>query len=263
MVLTLCVSLTSCAHKCEFSTDWSKDATHHWHACIGEECVEVADKAEHNYDNACDTSCNTCGQTRTTEHTWDEGVITTKPTQAQDGVKTFTCTVCAQTRTEAVLFRGLTTEEWNAAFDSSVFNNFTYKEAASTSGSGISMDTETIYKFTENNAYLEMTMAGDSQKETVNDKATVNELRNQLVASIKDLTGYNKFEYDAQTKSYKAIEAIKIDSLDAYTSNITLKFDNDNRLVELKYSVEFETMGIEFTATSTVTLFNYGTTTIS
>lgn len=37
-----------------------------------------------------------------TDHVWDAGVITKKPTSASEGEKTFTCTVCGDTRTEAV-----------------------------------------------------------------------------------------------------------------------------------------------------------------
>ena len=35
-------------------------------------------------------------------HTWDAGVVTQKPTAAEPGVRTYTCTVCGQTRTEAI-----------------------------------------------------------------------------------------------------------------------------------------------------------------
>ena len=36
------------------------------------------------------------------EHTWDKGVVTTKPTHMETGVKTFTCTECGATKTEIV-----------------------------------------------------------------------------------------------------------------------------------------------------------------
>ena len=35
-------------------------------------------------------------------HQWDEGVITTEPTEETEGVKTYTCTVCSETRTESI-----------------------------------------------------------------------------------------------------------------------------------------------------------------
>ncbi len=49
--------------------EWSTNATHHWHDCIG--CSENPfDMGEHIFDNNCDTTCNTCGYTRTIEHTY-------------------------------------------------------------------------------------------------------------------------------------------------------------------------------------------------
>ena len=35
-------------------------------------------------------------------HAWDDGKITTEPTQTKEGVKTFTCTVCGATKTESI-----------------------------------------------------------------------------------------------------------------------------------------------------------------
>lgn len=40
-------------------------------------------------------------------HTWDDGVVTQKPTAAEPGVKTYTCTICGQTRTEAIPATGV------------------------------------------------------------------------------------------------------------------------------------------------------------
>lgn len=37
-----------------------------------------------------------------TEHSWDSGKITTEPTTQAEGVKTYTCTICHATKTEAV-----------------------------------------------------------------------------------------------------------------------------------------------------------------
>ena len=35
-------------------------------------------------------------------HTWDAGKVTQEPTETAEGVKTYTCTVCGETRTEAI-----------------------------------------------------------------------------------------------------------------------------------------------------------------
>lgn len=40
-------------------------------------------------------------------HTWDAGVVTQKPTAAEPGVRTYTCTICKQTRTEAIPATGV------------------------------------------------------------------------------------------------------------------------------------------------------------
>ena len=37
-----------------------------------------------------------------TGHKWDNGIITTQPTETQTGIKTYTCTVCKATKTETV-----------------------------------------------------------------------------------------------------------------------------------------------------------------
>ena len=39
-------------------------------------------------------------------HTWDEGKVTTEPTCTKAGVKTYTCTVCKETKTEAIAALG-------------------------------------------------------------------------------------------------------------------------------------------------------------
>ena len=56
-----------------------------------------------------DTICSNCGEVISTRelpptgaHDWDDGTVTTAPTETTPGVRTFTCTVCDQTRTEAI-----------------------------------------------------------------------------------------------------------------------------------------------------------------
>ena len=68
------------AHTHKFAAEWSKDATHHWHAATcGHE--EVDSKAE---------------------HTWNEGTVTKQPTLSEAGEKEFKCTECGQEKVEAV-----------------------------------------------------------------------------------------------------------------------------------------------------------------
>ena len=53
--------------------------------------------------------CIVCGDVSSTfdftpkkDHTWDNGVVTTEPTTEKEGVKTYTCTVCNETKTETI-----------------------------------------------------------------------------------------------------------------------------------------------------------------
>lgn len=56
-----------------------------------------------------ETICDNCGDVVSTKeipatgaHTWDNGTVTTEPTETTPGVRTFTCAVCGQTRTETI-----------------------------------------------------------------------------------------------------------------------------------------------------------------
>lgn len=62
--------------------------------------------AQHTYDNACDAVCNVCGATRTpAEHVYTSRV-TTAATCGAEGVRTYTCSVCGDTYTEAIAATG-------------------------------------------------------------------------------------------------------------------------------------------------------------
>ena len=78
-IKTESVSADTEAHT--FSTDWSSDANYHWHAAT---CGHTILKSEQSV------------------HTWNNGVVTTEPTHTEAGVKTYTCTVCGQTKEEVV-----------------------------------------------------------------------------------------------------------------------------------------------------------------
>ena len=66
-----------------------------------------------------DKVCKTCGtvlEKGTTiakkNHTWDAGKVTTEATCTTDGVKTYTCSVCKTTKTEAIKATGHKMGEW-------------------------------------------------------------------------------------------------------------------------------------------------------
>ena len=67
-----------------------KEPAHYYYLC--EICNAPAKDMKDSY---------TVGSVKT-EHSWDSGKITTEPTAQAEGVKTYTCTICHATKTEAV-----------------------------------------------------------------------------------------------------------------------------------------------------------------
>lgn len=66
-------------HTHKYGTEWEKDSTDHWHEC---RCGEESDKAA---------------------HVSDEGKVTKEPTEAEEGIKTYCCSICGyELRTESI-----------------------------------------------------------------------------------------------------------------------------------------------------------------
>ena len=113
LVLAVCLIVpamfmfTACGHKHTAVTEWSSDATYHWHVCEDEKCQEQLDKAE---------------------HTWDAGVITKEATFLEDGEKTYTCSVCKRTKTEAVAYNYVDLN-YVEKEDTQTYTKFTVTEA--------------------------------------------------------------------------------------------------------------------------------------
>ena len=74
-----------------WSSDWSSDATNHWHACEG--CSEKSDEAAHIYDDDHDTTCNTCGYIRTLGDHTAASVWTTDATNHWHACQHDGCTI--------------------------------------------------------------------------------------------------------------------------------------------------------------------------
>ena len=96
-------------HEHSYSTEWTTDATNHWHVATCKHEDEISDLAAHTYDNACDTTCNDCGYERTVgAHVYDNAcdadcnVCTETRTPAEhvyDNACDADCNVCGETRT--------------------------------------------------------------------------------------------------------------------------------------------------------------------
>ena len=66
----------------------------------GDERIETIVAPGHNFVNG---ACNVCGAPAScTSHVWDEGVVTTEPGCWTFGFKSYTCTVCGETKSETL-----------------------------------------------------------------------------------------------------------------------------------------------------------------
>ncbi len=55
---------------------------------------------------------------------WDEGVVTKAPTTETEGIKTYTCTVCGETKTEVIEKLPAPAASWNLELDGNIGMNF-------------------------------------------------------------------------------------------------------------------------------------------
>lgn len=79
----------------------------------GYEFVSIDVPCEHSYSNACDTSCNICGETRETgAHNYSEWTVTKETTCKATGLKERTCSVCGNTEKETIAILDHTFGDW-------------------------------------------------------------------------------------------------------------------------------------------------------
>ena len=76
--------------------------------CSATKIEEIAKIAGHSFsewskvdDESHSRTCE-CGETETAPHGFDDGVVTKEPTEEEEGVKTYTCSTCGHTKTEAI-----------------------------------------------------------------------------------------------------------------------------------------------------------------
>ena len=209
---------------------------------MGDDCDEVADKAE---------------------HTWNAGEVTTPATATAKGVKTYTCTACAQTKTEE--FEAVTTvtaEQFAAAFNFG--SNWTYvfdltysdnsKEHYETKRAGdlysyynidhddegevdyedayfVQKDGETVYRYDQEivgeDEYFVKTVEDDEYEEFVNRMFTYN-----TPDAFKD---FSLYEYDAANNCYKTKAP-----MDIYGTTVTVVTFTavDGKIVQFTYTLE-------------------------
>ena len=228
LLLALCLCLASCVmlascdddtpeHTHAYKTEWAADATHHWHACEGEGCTEVADKAE---------------------HTWNAGEITTPATHDAQGVKTYTCTACAVTKTEAV--QGdftVTAEEWAQAM--ALENNENYVMTTSLpdmeetnvvvnkNGNKAFYPSREMYFVNDNGTYYTYNMHY-TEKGYVRFEISEDLYNTYVSQDIGGMFKFADFTYDEDSKSYIATAEISYGPM--LMTNVTLRF-LDKKLV--------------------------------
>ena len=124
-------------------------------------------------------------------HTWDEGVVTTPPTETKEGVKTYTCETCNETKTEAIA--KLPSSSQNPSTQPSQQTPSAQQpQTPSASASSpapaigatlVSSDKKTVYKVTGSNT-VEYTKAGSNKAKVTIPSTVTYQGRKYQVTSI-------------------------------------------------------------------------------
>lgn len=110
--------------------NWTLDADGTWQgykvsskgACLhtGYGTSEHTVPATCGADGRIETVCSNCGEVIATkvipatgEHTWDNGTVTTEPTEKDPGVMTYTCVICGAIKTEVIPATGPHIHDWD------------------------------------------------------------------------------------------------------------------------------------------------------
>ena len=224
MCLSVAVMLTACGHECTFKTEWTYSDIQHWHKCEGEDCSEVADRADHSYTltNATEqrhTMSCVCGKTYDDQHSFGEWVVTVEPTKESAGTRVATCTTCAYEFSLPLQYEPKTTvdspsvaiqnairaenyqikfgENYNIAKQHSG-NTYSYIGDTVYDGQYWTVEDSVIYRYRKSNG----TWVKESDEYASNGyTARINFLANML--HFVDFSN-NGFEYNASYKAYEA-----------------------------------------------------------
>ena len=95
------VCLNCGEHKEELATPRWHDISEKWTIDQEATCTKSGSKSHHCKRSGCNEKQDVT-VIPATGHKWDNGVVTTEPTDEMDGVRTYTCSRCGATRTEAI-----------------------------------------------------------------------------------------------------------------------------------------------------------------
>ena len=259
LILSLGAVLVSCdEHECQFKEEWAFDATHHWHECVGDNCLLTDGKAEHE---------------------WNEGVAGDETDEGTVSM-TYTCKVCGATKGENVMLEGaVEEEEWEAAVAEQKFDNVTIHYTFATEDMG----TQThVVKITEDKVYRSIAMilddgTPDYEELTFEGEEATQQRDMFLQIFLSLLAEKENFVYDRTLKAYKMPEEVqtKLEQGDrGYYVLGTMRdgvvtFDAQGNVTsfvfwisEAVYGVTDNEMQYETKGTITLSFSDYGTTVV-
>ena len=259
MCLSVSVILTACGHEHKYQTEWSKDATNHWHACEGESCFEVSDKGE---------------------HVWDNGTVTTEATAGNDGEKTYTCTVCHAVKGESFAFSGIDEEKWNAMIAPVALTNYTVKYGGrltqtNSDGTATVSDQSFTVKFNENKCQAYGTVKPEGGKEFVivdavfDDEGYLSVKATYESLFLAILADYKNYKYNSTENIYEIPNPIEVTVnyggafaiISVSNSRVSISADGKLLTLVCEYSQSEEGAYVA-TSEMTYTFMDYGTTVI-
>ena len=191
------------AHTHSFQEAWVFDEYDHWRACEDASCIEVAEKAAHQ---------------------WVDNGIVQEATPENDGLAEQACSVCGAKQSNPVPYTGMETEAWQEMLSPPQFENYTFSTEGvmTVTQNGIHQATsyvKSVTKFTADKLEL-LLYAMDTGSEAEDVESMVFEGEIAEVQKIQYsqvfmtlLAERDHFTYDPQTKTYKVTECITIETL--------------------------------------------------
>jgi len=209
-------------HTCEFSNDWTTNATHHWHACKG--CDEKQDYEEHD---------------------WDAGIVIEEATATAEGTKLFVCEDCNASKTESyAIVTTVSEQEWQDALDLTNVANFQFTQT-------VGADSATIIKYGNiiRSGDLYISKEGNkfysysNYEEGVYRKTEVTEGDFTQLASCGGLDSlvYSDFTYNSETKAYEIAEFNSTTNFKIYFEDgVLVRMEGDSEIGDVLFTFEYE-----------------------
>ena len=193
----LAFTFTACStpHSHTFSQDWSSDASYHYHQCTG--CSAKQDVEEHS---------------------WGNGVLTTRPSKLNSGTRTYSCSICKREKTETVPFVAPTGAQAYAARQKVVEEqfegyDFSFQLNGNLSVLGLGVSVEGLYEgqYRLNKTTNEETFKKVSSGELFFDETSYSYTKNsQKIKLVADETGMIKKSSVIRTQDESAFFINKV-----------------------------------------------------